>query len=63
MLIKPDVVPDYLPDKARATWEGQVPDARGNPVLVAGGRKTYSCRNFMYGVSSTNKKYLAINAS
>ena len=40
-----------LCNKARAVREVPVPGARGKPVLAAGGRKAYSCMNFVHQAS------------
>lgn len=44
MLIRLDVIPDDLPDEARAVMEARVPGARGKPVPAAGARKACSYR-------------------
>lgn len=56
MLIRPDILPDILledlPDEARAVREAWVPSARGKLVAAAGGRRAYSCTNFMHWTST-----------
>lgn len=52
MLIRLDILPDDLLDKAVAARKAWVLGTGGKQVLAAGGQKVYFCMNFMHRTCS-----------